>query len=435
MTYLPIKALGLILMAAVAVRSSADLEAAFVQHYEPSQALTQLQDDANLNLSLTQEAFWPRLQLDQTFNWQNYQTTSLQATASLNWDLFDTKHGYQLRIAEIAKTLAELEKTTDRTQALFTLRGYTQGLNTYEVGISALQTLETDIRKARPLWTPDTPSSKFAPVEIEPYLKFLEFVETRKTLELQSNRIRKQISKWTKIAVEELGAGRIQYPGDVLLPSVDQNKCINESVTIKRALLRLEQEKQYEAMRFDVMPTISLNANGSYSTAPTSGQPNLSGQVSLQAAFRIPPNAPVSANTQITATPAGLTQTASFSFPNLFRSADPQGVKWAQKNLEDAREVVTTDLTELLRTRTAGLETLKLDQQRLDWSERSLKDAAKADELVKINARFALMGLKVRGFSNHLNVQLNALNLAQLCQLPLTYAPRNPLFDLQKSSR
>jgi hypothetical protein len=320
------------------------------------------------------------------------------------------------------------------TRVTFEVRSYVQALNTYEVGINALQTLESDIRKTRPHWIPDTPSSKFAPVEIEPYLKFLEFVDARKTLELQSERIRKQIGKWTKIAFE-LIAGRLQYPGDVVIPGVDQPKCINESVTVQRASLRLEQEKLFEASRYDATPTVTISASGSYNSNPSAGQPNLSGQVSLQAAISLPSSAPGAAGLQVSATPTGLTQTVSASFPNVFRSADPQGVKWATKNLEDAREVVQNDLEELLRTRSTTLETLKLNKQRLEWSERSLKEAAKADELVRIGARLALMGLKVRSVYDHLNLQINGLNIAQLCQLPLAYTPRDPMFDAPKNPK
>jgi hypothetical protein len=411
------------------------IETAFIENYPLDQNLIQNRDQIQIDLEAAHGAYWPRLSLAQALNWQNYQTASLQASTSLSWDLLNIKRNYQLRSVELDQTLNTLDINHNKSQALSNLRTYIQALNTYEIGVNALQTLETDLRKARPHWSPDTSSNRFAPNEIEPYLKFLEFIDTRKSLELQAQRIRKQIGKWTKIAVEELAAGRIQYPGDVVLPPFDQNQCVTESITVKRASLRLEQEQLFEAMRYDATPTLTLNASGSYTSTPTTGQPNLSGVVSLQAAFNLPPNAPGTFGVQVAATPNGLTQTASASFPNPFRSADPQGVKWAAKNLEEAREVVQTDLEELLRTRQTSLETLRLDKQRLEWSERNYKDTATADELVRIGARLALMGLKVRSVYDHLSYQINGLNVAQLCQLQFTYGARDPLFDVPKNTK
>jgi hypothetical protein len=72
-----------------------------------------------------------------------------------------------------------------------------------------------------------------------------------------------------------------------------------------------------------------------------------------------------------------------------------------------------------------------LAKQRLERGERSLRDLAGADVLVKLNARFVLMGLKSRGAYDHLNLQLNTLTLANTCNLEFSYNPRNTVFGVK----
>jgi hypothetical protein len=117
-------------------------------------------------------------------------------------------------------------------------------------------------------------------------------------------------------------------------------------------------------------------------------------------------------------------QTATVSFPNTSRSADPQGVRWAQKNLEDTREAIRQDLDDLVRARANGSSAAQVNAQRLDWGERSYRETTGGDELVRLNARFALMGLKLRVLYDQLSLGVNALNIAALCQMEVAYAPR-----------
>ena len=405
-----------------------DLESAFNQNYEASQSLSQTLDTANANFEIFSDANYPKLSLSQAVNWQNFQTVSLQVTVGFSYNILDAKRDLQVRIAQLAKNMAELEQTTEKTQALYILRTYVQALNTSDTVLRLLNGLETDVRKAKPNWTPETPASKFAPAEIDPYVKFLEFLDTRKSVANQAARIQKQISKWTKLSLDELS--KLEFPGDVSLPENDTQQCVTQSITVKRASMRLEQEKLFEALRNDASPTLNLSASATATTNPTTGQSPIGGVASLTLNIPIGPNAPITGNGQVVVTPTGVTQTASVSFPNVFRSADPQGVKWATKNLEDATENVQDNLTELQATRADGLSTLKVDKQRLDWGERSYKDSLGADELVRLNARFALMGLKVRSMYNHMNYQINGLNLAQLCQLKFSYIPRDAAFTV-----
>jgi hypothetical protein len=408
--------------------SQIDLESAFDSHYEISEYTSQASDDAIVQLENSGIAYFPKINLSQIFGWQNFQTASLQVNIGISYNILDAKRDLQMKIAQIGETMAEIEKKSEKTQALYTLRTYIQALSTSETLLQLLSSLEIDVRKARPNWLPETPANKFAPNEIEPYLKFLELMDTRKSVITQAERIKKQISKWTKINLEELS--KLEFPGDVMLPEFNSQQCVSESITVKRAQMRLEQEKLFEAVRNDASPTLGFTASATATTNPAAGQSPISGQASLTLNIPIGPNSPVTGGNQVVVTPLGITQTANLVFPNPFRSADPQGVKWALKNLEDATETVKDNLTELQRTRTDSMTTLKLDKQRLDWGERSYKDSLGTDELVRLSARFALMGLKVRAMYDHMNYQINGLNISQLCQLKFAYVPRDPAFGI-----
>jgi hypothetical protein len=108
---------------------------------------------------------------------------------------------------------------------------------------------------------------------------------------------------------------------------------------------------------------------------------------------------------QATVSNTGASQSANLSFPNAFKQSDPQGVYWATKNLDDTKEATQEGL--------------------------ALRDSAGADALVQLNARFALMGLKIRGAYDHLNSQLNTLTLANTCSLKFSYNPRDAVFGVK----
>jgi hypothetical protein len=279
----------------------------------------------------------------------------------------------------------------------------------------------------------DTPASQFAPNEIDSYLKFLEFIDTRKLLEVQANQFRRQLGKWTKLSAAELAEGQIAFPGDPTLESeIVVDSCTDQSVSMQQANMRLEQEKLYEALINDASPVLTFSGQVNATTAVTTGQSAFSGQVSVSLNIPIPNTSVFSGNTQATAGLTGVTQTASASFPNLLRQAEPQGVKWAEKNIADTREAVTDQITDSLRSRENLINNIKLAKQRLEWGERSLRDSSNADALAKLNARFALMGLKIRGYYDHLNLQINTLSLANTCNLKFNYVPRDVVFSLNK---
>ena len=289
------------------------------------------------------------------------------------------------------------------------------------------------MRKQRPLWTVETPAKQFAPNEIEVYAKFLEFIDTRKALEVQAERLRKQLAKWTKLNPAELAEGKIQFPGDPTLPSpVVVSTCVEQSAAMQRSKLRLEQEKVFEALRNDASPTLTLNGQVGVTTAPATGQSALSAQVSLTLNIPLPSNSPFTGSANATVSPTGAVQNATLGFPNTFKQSDPQGVKWAEKNLTDTRESAQDALEDGLRSRDSLVSNILLAKQRLEWGERSLRDASSADALAKLGARFSLMGLKIRGAYDHLNLQLSTLTLANTCNLKFTYNPRDAVFSSGK---
>lgn len=424
----------IVMLMASIVFSQNDLEKSLVENYSISRDVSQGQDDARVNLESADAGYLPRLSLTQSLQSTGYQTPSIQVTLGSTYNILDGKRTLQSKLADLQLRFAQLESGFEKTAALFNLRQYLQALNTYELGIMLLRGIETDIRKQRPLWLPSTPAKQFAPNEIELYTKFLEFVDTRKVLEVQAQRLRKQIAKWTKIDVTELAEGRIEFAGDpVLLAPVQIAACVDGSAAVQRAGLRLEQERVFEALRNDASPVLALSAQLAATTAPAAGQSALSAQAALTLTIPLPPNNPISGNGVVSVGTAGATQTATLSYPNQFRQADPRGVYWAELNLADTKEASTDDLRESLRSRENLISSVLLAKQRLEWGERSLRDAGSADALVKLGARFALMGLKVRGAYDHLNLQLNTLTLAQTCQLGLTYAPRDAVFDVPKT--
>jgi hypothetical protein len=412
--------------------NQSDLEYRFDKNRESLQSISQNTDQALLGLENANSAYLPRITLAQSLQSPAFQTPSLQVSIAASWNLLDAKRALQSRLAELQMQFATLEKTLEKSDALLNLRQYVQALNTYELGIGLLRNLEADVKKQRPLWTVETPAKQFAPNEIDSYLKFLEFVDTRKSLELQAERLRKQLSKWTKLPMSELSEGKIQFPGDpVLAGAVVVSTCVDQSPNMLRAKLRLEQEKVFEALRNDASPTLTVSGQLAATTAPVSGQSGFSGQISLTLNIPIPPNAPVSGNAQATVSNSGASQSASLSFPNAFRQSDPQGVYWATKNLEDTKEATQDGLEEALRSRDGLVSNVLLAKQRLEWGERSLRDSAGTDALVRLNARFALMGLKIRGAYDHLNLQLNSLTLANTCNLRFSYNPRDAVFGVK----
>ena len=189
------------------------------------------------------------------------------------------------------------------------------------------------------------------------------------------------------------------------------DSCVDQSVAMQQANMRLEQEKLYEALTNDASPVLTVSGQVNATTAATTGQSAFSGQVSVSLNIPIPDTSVFSGNTQATAGLTGVNQTVSVSFPNLLRQAEPQGVKWTEKNLGDTREALTDQLNDSLRSRENLIGSIKLAKQRLEWGERSLRDSGNADALAKLNARFALMGLKIRGYYDHLNLQINTLSL------------------------
>ena len=413
--------------------SNTELELQLQQNYAPSQSNIQDQDQAFTSLENANSAYLPRFTLFQTLQSPALQTPSLQVSVSASWNLLDNKRALQSRLAELQIQFANLEKTLEKSGALLNLRQYVQALNTYELGIGLLRSLETDVKKQRPFWTVQTPAKQFAPNEIDVYLKFLEFIDTRKALELQADRLRKQIAKWTKLPMSELSEGKIQFPGDPALSgAVVVSTCVDQSPNMQRAKLRLKQEKVFEALRNDASPTVTLNGQLAATTAPATGQSGFSGQIGITLNIPIPPNLPVIGGVQATVSNTGASQTANLTFPNVFRQSDPQGVYWATKNLEDTKESTLEGLEDTIRSRESLTASVLLAKQRLEWGERSLRDTAGADALVKLNARFALMGLKVRGAYDHLNLQLNTLTLANTCNLKFSYNPRDAVFSSVK---
>jgi hypothetical protein len=398
--------------------SQADLELAFEQNYEASQSVVQNVDSAALSLENANSTYLPRFTFSETLQTVNYQTVSLQASLGANWNILDAKRDLQRQISELQIKFANLEKTTDKDRARLNFRTYVQALNTYEFGIRMLRSLEADVKKQRPLWTVDTPASQFAPNEIDSYLKFLEFIDTRKSLEVQANQLRRQLGKWTKLSAAELAEGQIVFPGDPTLESeIVVNSCVDQSVAMKQANMRLAQEKLYEALTNDASPVLTVSGQVNATTTVTTGQSAFSGQVSLSLNIPIPNTSIFSGNTQATAGLTGATQTTNISFPNLLRQAEPQGVKWAEKNLVDTREAITDQLNDSLRSRENLMNNIKLAKQRLEWGERSLRDSSNADALAKLNARFALVGLK----------------LANTCNLKFKYVPRDVVFTPTKT--
>jgi hypothetical protein len=413
--------------------TQSDLEIAFEQNYEPSQSVVENADGATLSLENANRAFMPRFTFSETLQAVNYQTVSLQASLSATWNILDAKRDLQRRISGLQTQFSNLEKTTDKDRARLNLRNYVQALNTYEYGIRLLRLLETDVKKQRPLWTVDTPASQFAPNEIDSYLKFLEFVDSRKSLEVQAERLRKQLGKWTKLSAAELAEGQIAFPGDPMLePEIVVDSCVDQSVSMLQARMRLEQEKLYAALTNDASPILTVSGQLNATTAAVSGQSAFSGQVSVLLNIPIPNTSVFTGNAQATASLTGANQTANVSFPNTVRQAEPQGTKWAEKNLADTREAVTDQLNDSLRLRENLISNIKLAKQRLEWGERSLKDSSNADALAKLNARFALMGLKIRGYYDHLNLQINTLSLANTCNLKFKYVPRDAVFSPTK---
>jgi hypothetical protein len=391
-----------------------------------------------INLAITElekanAAYLPRFTLTQNARSANYSTVSLEVSVSGNWNILDYKRILQSRIVDLQLRFARLEQSLEKAAVLHSLRQYVQALDAYEFNIISLRRLENDVQKQRPLWQPSTPAKQFAPNEIESYLRFLELIDIRKSLEVQADRLRKQISKWTKIDVSEVSEGKIEFPGDLTLSvPVQVAACVETSTAVQRASLRLEQEKVYEELRNDASPVLTLNGQVAVTTTPATGQSAFSGQVALTLSIPLPPNIPVTGGGQVSVTPGGATQTATISYPNQSRQADPRGVYWAEKNLADIREAVTDDLKETLRSRENLILSIQLAKQRLEWGERSLRDTANGDEIAKLNARFALMGLKVRGAYDHLNLQLNTLTLANTCQIEFTYVPRDTAFNAPK---
>jgi hypothetical protein len=409
-----------------------DIELVFEKNYEPSQFNTQNIDQALTGLENANSAYLPRITLAQSLTSTAFQTPSLQVSVGASWNLLDNKRAMQSRLAELQMQFSTLEKNFEKSGALLNLRQYVQALNTYELGITLLRNLETDVKKQRPLWTVETPAKQFAPNEIDVYLKFLEFIDTRKSLESQADRLRKQISKWTKLPMSELSEGKIQFPGDPILSgAVVLSSCVDQSANMQRAKLRLEQERVFEALRNDASPTLTVNGQLAATTAPATGQSGFSGQIGITLNIPIPPNAPVSGGVQATVSNTGASQSANLSFPNAFRQSDPQGVYWATKNLEDTKESTLEGLEDALRSRDGLVSNVLLAKQRLEWGERSLRDSANADALVKLNARFALMGLKIRGAYDHLNLQLSTLTLANTCNLKFSYNPRDTVFSVR----
>jgi hypothetical protein len=417
----------------ISLASSIDqIEANFDKSYAFGFTSVQTQDQALTSLENANSAYLPRITLAQSLTSTAFQTPSLQVSVSASWNLLDNKRALQLRLTELQIQFATLEKTFEKSGALLNLRQYVQALNTYELGIGLLRNLEADVKKQRPLWTVQTPAKQFAPNEIDVYVKFLEFIDTRKSLETQADRLRKQLSKWTKLPMSELAEGKIQFPGDpVLAAAVVVSTCVDQSANMQRAKLRLEQEKVFEALRNDASPTLTINGQLAATTAPATGQSGFSGQIGITLNIPIPAGAPVTGGVQATVSNTGASQTANLSFPNAFRQSDPQGVYWATKNLEDTREATQEGLEDTLRSRDALVSNVLLAKQRLEWGERSLRDSAGADVLVKLNARFALMGLKIRGAYDHLNLQLNTLTLANTCNLKFSYNPRDAVFGVK----
>ena len=412
--------------------SYVELEKSLESNFQASQFNFQNQDQALTGLENANSAYLPRITLAQSLTSTAFQTPSLQVSVSASWNLLDSKRALQSRLAELQIQFANLEKTLEKSGALLNLRQYVQALNTYELGITLLRNLESDVKKQRPLWTVETPAKQFAPNEIDVYLKFLEFIDTRKSLETQAERLRKQIAKWTKLPMSELAEGKIQFPGDpVLSGAVVVSTCVDQSANMQRAKLRLEQEKVFEALRNDASPTLTVNGQLAATTAPATGQSGFSGQIGITLNIPIPPNAPVTGGVQATVSNTGASQSANLSFPNAFRQSDPQGVYWATKNLEDTKESTQEGLEDALRSREGLIASVLLAKQRLEWGERSLRDSANADALVKLNARFALMGLKIRGAYDHLNLQLSTLTLANTCNLKFSYNPRDTVFGVK----
>ncbi len=412
--------------------SYVELEKSLESNFQASQFNFQNQDQALTGLENANSAYLPRITLAQSLTSTAFQTPSLQVSVSASWNLLDSKRALQSRLAELQIQFANLEKTLEKSGTLLNLRQYVQALNTYELGITLLRNLESDVKKQRPLWTVETPAKQFAPNEIDVYLKFLEFIDTRKSLETQAERLRKQIAKWTKLPMSELAEGKIQFPGDpVLSGAVVVSTCVDQSANMQRAKLRLEQEKVFEALRNDASPTLTVNGQLAATTAPATGQSGFSGQIGITLNIPIPPNAPVTGGVQATVSNTGASQSANLSFPNAFRQSDPQGVYWATKNLEDTKESTQEGLEDALRSREGLIASVLLAKQRLEWGERSLRDSANADALVKLNARFALMGLKIRGAYDHLNLQLSTLTLANTCNLKFSYNPRDTVFGVK----
>lgn len=407
------------------------LEGELIKFYQPSRELSNSLDNSDAFSMNTSASLFPSIAIVETYKWQLYNTSSLDITTVASYSIIDEKRKNLLQISEINQRLSLGAIKNERLSAIFSLRVALQALLAYESVISLLTGFEIDIRRARPHWLPTTPASKFAPVEIDPYLKFLELIDSRKNLELQASKIRNQISKWTKITLEELGPGKIQFPGDVFLPSIDANNCVNESVAVERAILRLEQEKLNDQLQAGVFPIVTVSGSVTGSSSVPAGQSPFSYQVGITANIPIGPTAPVAGNVQVSANAgsnAGLTQSATLAWPNALRSSEPQGAKWAQKNLEDVREGVANELTDLQRSRVSLEDSIRVNKQRLDWGERAYRDSSGTDELVRLNARFALMNLKIRALYDHFNLQANALNLAQLCKLPVSYVPRDAAF-------
>jgi hypothetical protein len=410
-----------------------DLETALEKNHQASQFNTQVQDQALISLENANSAYLPRLTLTQTLQSPNYQTVGLQVSLAASWNILDGKRALQSRLADLQLQFATLEKTLEKADALSNLRQYVQALNTYELGVTLLRNLEKDVQKQRPHWTVQTPAKNFAPNEIDSYSKFLEFIETRKALENQAERLRKQISKWTKINLAELAEGKIQFPGDpVLSAPVVASTCVEQSANVQRSKLRLEQEKVFEALRNDASPTLTVSGQVGITSTPPAGQNPVSAQISVTLNIPIGPNLPVTGGANVTASPTGATQTATVTFPNTFKQSDPQGVKWAEKNLADTREATQDGLEEALKSRDNLVSNILLAKQRLEWGERSLREAANAEALAKLNARFALMGLKIRGAYDHLNLQLNTLTLSNTCNIKFGYAPRDAVFNVVK---
>ena len=433
MKYLTFYLLNLLLISSLGEAFSWNsLELEFEKNFDSSQLSSRNFDQFLVNLENANSAYLPRFTLAQTLQ-TNYQTTSLQVFLAAAWNLIDGKRALQSRLAELQLQFANLEKTLEKSDALLNLRQYIQALNTYELGIGLLRNLETDVRKQRPLWTVETPAKQFAPNEIEVYAKFLEFIDTRKALEVQAERLRKQLAKWTKLNPAELAEGKIQFPGDPTLPSpVVVSTCVEQSAAMQRSKLRLEQEKVFEALRNDASPTLTLNGQVGVTTAPATGQSALSAQVSLTLNIPLPSNSPFTGSANATVSPTGAVQNATLGFPNTFKQSDPQGVKWAEKNLTDTRESAQDALEDSLRSRDSLVSNILLAKQRLEWGERSLRDASSADALAKLGARFSLMGLKIRGAYDHLNLQLSTLTLANTCNLKFTYNPRDAVFSSGK---